>query len=194
MAMKFRYGRLAGVIAIVGLLLIGFLLILSGGPKKPSTPVNTPKPLIDYIDSNARVIATVKGAVNAQERHREIRVSIGPNSRKIEIIRGYNNEVIKNKNYPNSRAAFSELLYALSYAEFTRERESDIKSEHGICSLGNRYVFELKEGRRSITRFWTSTCSGVGRGTFGGNTPHVLTLFEDQIPDYDDLTQRVNLR
>lgn len=192
--MKFRYGRLAGVVVIVGLLLIGFLLITSGAPKKPSAPVSASKPLIDYAASNATVSLTIKGAINAKENHREIRVTVGRDYRELEVIKGYNNRIISDKTYNNTKEAYSEFLYALTYARFTKQRDSDVKTEQGVCALGNRYVFKLEQGGQDISRLWTSTCSGIGRGTFSGSYTLVLTLFEEQIPDYDKLTQRVDLR
>ena len=191
---KLRYGRIAGVIVIGGLLILGFLLMLGGDSKKPSTPVNVPKSLSDYAGSSATVGLTTKGAINARENHREIRVIVGRSSRSIEIVRGYNNEVIRAKSYPNSKAAYSEFLYALSYSQFTRSRSSNVKTEEGVCALGNRYVLTLEQGGRDVSRLWTSTCSGIGKGTFGGSIAQILTLFEAQIPDYDKLTQNISLR
>lgn|SRR3989338_1726537 len=194
--MKRGFGPLVGILAISGLFIIGIMLLTSGGGggKTPKPAKNAPKPLIDYAKTNATVSLTIKGAVNAREAHREIRVTVGKNSRELEIIKGYQNSVIKDKTYANDQAAYTEFLHAINYANFTRERGTDLKSEAGICPLGNRYVFALEQGDKEITRLWTSTCSGIGRGTFDGETALLLSLFEKQIPDYDKLTQRVDLR
>ncbi len=187
-------GPLVGVLAILGLFIIGILLITSGGGKTPKPGEKAPKPLPDYSSTNATVGLTIKGAVNARELHREIRVTVGRNSRSLEVIRGYQNEIIKDKTYSNDQSAYSEFLHAINYANFTRERGTDLKSESGVCPLGNRYVFELEQNGKDITRLWTSTCSGASRGSFGGQTTLLLSLFQRQIPDYSVLTQRIRLQ
>ena len=192
--MKLRFGRLAAALVVIGLLILGILLIAGGGKKSPSTPVKVPKSLTDYASTDATVSLTIKGAINAQELHREIRVTIGRGLRQVDIIKGYQNQIIKDKSYDNTQAAYDEFLHAINYANFTRPRKTNLKNESGVCPLGNRYVFALEKGGREISRLWTSTCSGSARGTFGGNTTLLLTLFEKQIPTYDALTQRVRLQ
>ena len=192
--MKLRFGRLAAALVVIGLLILGILLIAGGGKKSPSTPVKVPKSLTDYASTDATVSLTIKGAINAQELHREIRVTIGRGLRQVDIIKGYQNQIIKDKSYDNTQAAYDEFLHAINYANFTRTRKANLASESGVCPLGNRCVFALEKGGRKISRLWTSTCSGAARGTFGGNTTLLLTLFEKQIPTYDALTQRVRLQ
>ncbi len=176
------------------ILFIGVVILFtSGGGKEPKPEGTVPKPLPDYASTDAVVSSTTEGEIVARENYREIKVIVGRDFRTLQVIKGYQGDVIKEKNYSNDESAYSQFLYALSYANFTKERGTDLPSEAGVCAAGNRYVFKLEEGGSNISRLWSSTCSGDARGSFGGKTFNVTTLFERQIPDYDDLTHRVNL-
>lgn len=190
--MKLRFGRLAAALVVIGLLIFGVSLITGGGKKTPSTSVQVQKSLTDYASTDATVSLKIKGIINGDELHREILITVGRDLRSLNIIQGYQGTVIKNQNYYNNQPAYDEFLHAINRANFSKQRKSSApKSDSGVCPLGNRYVFTLSQGGRDISSLWSATCSGVG--TSAANSQTLLTLFQNQIPDYAKLTRDVSL-
>jgi hypothetical protein len=150
-----------GLLVVAGLLILLIMLIVSGGSKSKTTP-NTviPRTLVSYADTNASVSMEVDGPINAQELHNDFIITISSSNATIEAIQGYNGAVIKSTSYPNTEAAYTAFLHALSFAGFARgSTASDLSSEAGYCSLGDRYIFELQQNGTNLQRFWTTTCS-----------------------------------
>ena len=129
--------------------------------------------------------------VNADEVHREIEITVGQNSRSIDIIQGYQNTVISRENLYNNEPAFNEFLYAINGAGFTEVNKTSFTNETGVCPLGNRYDFNLNQNGKNISSLWSATCTGVG--TSAANQQLVIVLFQNQIPDYANITANVNL-
>lgn len=184
-----------GVFGVIVLLVLLVVLILRIGPDQPAVINQTGEKqvkLADYEDTSATAQITVRGVIRAREEHRAVRISVSPNERVIEIIEGYDENVINRRTYPNSREAYKVFLSALEHAGFTRKQETDINDERGVCPLGERTTYLLQENSEHVFRTWSSTCSGQS-GSYGGNKYMVKELFEKQIPDYREVTRTVRL-
>ncbi len=175
---------------IVALLVFLGVLLFNRSPSKPTT-VNS-KTLSDYAQTAADVRLTIDGIINGDDRHRQIRVTVDANERTIDIIGGYNGNVITTKSYSNNVNAYRVFLKALANNGFTRGRKTSVTDEEGVCPLGQRYIYELQNTGDSKTdlRTWNSSCGG---GTFGGQGVLIRQLFANQISDYDQITNNVSL-
>jgi len=179
-----------GFLTIVALVVAVFIIVLrgfSGTSNKPKTQTN----LIDYANTQTVVRYTVDGPVNADQIHQGYRITVGRDANTMEIIKGYQNNVIKAQTYDNNTEAYSNFLRALQLQNFTKGSADASKSdERGVCPNGNRYTFEIETAGQVTQRFWTTSCGG---GTFLGNSQTIRTLFQRQIPDFSKLTASVNL-
>ena len=188
------FGRiLAGIVGLIIFIVI-IVMLFSGGGKKPVTPVNTLKPLGDYADTTALVSFTVDGIVNGDEMHRAIRITVDANQRQLDVLQGYNPQVITSKTFVNNQEAYRVFLKAIGNSGFVaKNKKSKAPADPaGLCPLGFRYILDLNQDGDDLSRLWTSSC-GTAIGNSAGALTTIQTLFQDQIPSYSTLTNRVNL-
>jgi hypothetical protein len=188
-----------GIIGFILLMIILVAILASGGSgNKPKTANNavTLKSLPSYANTGATVSWTVQGRVNGDEMHRSIRVTVGENERVLQVIQGYNNQVITSQVFPNNSAAYDVFLRSIGGQGFLLKAKPQkppvSDNENGYCPLGYRYIYELNQGNDDLSRLWSSTC-GTKVGTFGGAPSTIQSLFQLQIPDYNQLTSEVQL-
>lgn len=185
------FGRLLAIFIGFIVFLVILVTIFGHGGKKPTPTTNPVQPLPSYASSTATVSMTTDGIVNADELHRQIRITISSTLSTLDIVQGYNGQVITTKNFQNNQEAYSVFLKALNNSGFLAKNKSKVPSdERGICPLGFRYIFDLNGDEGDLSRLWTSSCA---IGNWGGALTTIQTLFQDQIPDYSTLTQDVNL-
>jgi hypothetical protein len=118
-------------------------------------------------------------------------VTVGRDANTIEVIQGYEGQVIKAKTYPNNSEAYANFLRALQLLGYTRGVDDPkLSDERGYCPSGNRYVYEIISGAADVQRYWIGTC---GVGTFKGNSQSIRSLFRKQIPDYGTFVGNLNI-
>ncbi len=184
-----------GVIAVVVILIVSIILIANRGDNasapagiEPDNTVN----LLDFADRVGTVEFTQKGRITAADEYREIRITVGRVERTIDVIQGYDGEVIERKVYPNTEAAYASFVEGLARVGFATEQEAAYEDKAGVCPLGKRFDYALKDGTQSIVSLWSTSCSRRD-GTFGGNQSSVRTLFTNQIPEYRQVARGVRL-
>ena len=185
------------LLAIVGFIVFIVILVsLFTGGKKPNPATTKPalQPLASYAETNATVSLITDGIVNGDELHRSIRITVSANQREVDVLQGYNPRVITSKTFVNNQEAYTVFLKAIANAGFvTKQKNSKAPAdERGLCPLGFRYIYELNNDGDDLSRLWSSSC-GSSVGTAAGSASTLLTLFQDQIPDYSTITSHVNL-
>jgi hypothetical protein len=184
------FGRLIAIFA--GIIAFILILVVIFGRGKPAPTGPTIQPLPDYSSTDATVSFTTDGIVNADQLHRQIRITISNTTSTVDVLQGYNGQVIMSKSFVNNQEAYLVFLKSLNYSGFLAKNKKKISSdERGFCPLGFRYVFDLNGDEGDLSRLWTSSCA---IGNWGGNLATVQALFQNQIPDYAILVQDVNLQ
>ena len=138
--------------------------------------------LVDYASHNSDVSMTTIGRLVGDESHREIRITVTPTERRLEILGGYDETVLNSTSYPNTQSAYENFLSALARQGFTSKKDSTISDPRGVCPTGNRYIYDLSDGGSHVSNIWSSSCDK--NGTFAGHGPTIRELFRQQIPDY----------
>lgn len=182
--MKYFLAFLACVALIVGV----FILVLRGfsGPKAAPQA-----PLTDYTSTNTVMRYTIDGPITADEQHRAIRISVSRSESRIEVIQGYQGNVIAAKSYPSNEDAYGNFLRSLQLLGFTKGDPDENKAdERGVCPTTRRFTYEIVSGATVLQHYWKGVCGG---GTFDGNATTVQTLFIQQIPEYSTFTSGTNL-
>jgi len=179
---------IVGILIAIGLIVLVFILILKsfGSHSVPPKPIN----LNDYASTDAIMRLTIDGPVVADQDHRQARISVDRTQAKIEVIQGYQNNVIRSKTYPNNEDAFTIFVHALKIAGYTLGDPKATKDERGFCPTGDRYIYEILSNSESIQRWWFSSCS---LGNFKGRTSTINTLFRTQSSDYSKQLEGVNI-
>ncbi len=180
-----------GFLITIGLIIILILLLFGGGgggPKKPKTP----KALADYASTEAEARLTIDGEINADQTHQQVQITVNKNTTTYQQIQGYEGNVVNSQSFANNESSYSNFLYALGHAGFTRgNKDKALANEKGYCPLGDRYVFELIDEGQDVERYWATSCDKPK--TYQGNVNLTLSLFKLQVPGYINLTQNLNL-
>lgn len=184
--MKYVLGVL-GVIFVV--ILVVALITRGGGSNRP-----IPKKLVVAEEAREGVSAvfTTQGRVVGEDQRRAVRIIINQNERRLEVLTGYGEAVEKAHSFSNTHAAFETFLVSLDYAGFDNAQQPLAEDERGVCPLGRRYIYELREHSQNLLELWGTSCSSK-QGSFAGNTTTVQKLFEQQIPEYRNLIRGVSL-
>ncbi|MEO6760949.1 MAG: hypothetical protein ABI220_01055 [Candidatus Saccharimonadales bacterium] len=170
-----------GILIGLGLLILVIVLLvksLSGGSvENVIKPIDLPS----YAATDSTAQLYIDGPTNGDTEHRAVRISVSNQDIKVDVIQGYQRNVIDNKSYVNNQAAYAVFLHALQNYDFGKGNTSkDLADERGFCALGNRYIYELKSGDSDVMRFWSTSCGG--QGTFKGDGPTIRQLFINQVP------------
>lgn len=174
-----------GFLVTIGLIVLIFVLLLRGGGQ-PAQPNSGPS-LPSYADTDTLMQMTIDEPINAASKHRQIQVTVGRDDVTVALMQGYSGHVLREKSYSNSQDAYAAFLYALARAGYDKgDNSSDLKEDRGYCPEGNRYIFEIIQNGHDIQRYWTTNCGGPH--SFQGDKGTVLTLFQRQVPDYDEVT------
>jgi hypothetical protein len=169
----------------IGMLILVIVLIFkgfSGGPKAPEVNLNS------YANTSAVTQLLIDGPINADQTHQQVQISVGNQVNTFEVMSGYQGSVTATKSFASNPQSYSAFLQALQLAGFTKSNTTAVADMQGYCSTGQRYSFTLANGSNNVVRSWSSSC---GVGTYKGNLARTLTLFEAQIPNYDQLTQNL---
>ena len=183
---------IVGFLVALGLIVIVIILIIkgltSGGSKNPLQPVD----LDSYANTGTTVQFIIDSPVTAAAQHHDIIINIGNSQASLQVTQGYEGEVVRSKTYPMSVSAYDVFLRSLNLNGFTHGNDDpNLKDERGNCALSDRYIYEVVDDTgNDLQRYWSTTC---GTGTFKGNIGSIQQLFQNQIPDYGDLTSDVQL-
>lgn len=185
--MKYFIGFVTTIVLII-LLIIA--LISGGGDKKAKVPT-TAKELSSYATTDAAVRMTIDGPVQADQKHQVVRVTVNKDSATFEQLDGYTGSLVNTKTYVNNSNAYAAFLHSLQRAGYTLGNDDKaLKDERGVCALGNRYIFTLQDAGQTVQRYWTTSCGKTK--TYKGDVSLTRSLFQKQIPDYNELMRNVD--
>ena len=181
-----------GIGIVIVLLFVVIALIMRSGGNDNKVP-ETKKELTSYSDdSSFSVSESIIGPITAESTHNEVDITVSNTEATIDIIQGYDGNVINSRTYPMTESGFSEFLASLQKAGYTDgDTQADLKNSEGYCSTGNRYIFAANDNSSTVQQFWATNCGGTK--TYRGNLGLTLDLFQAQIPDYEELTENINL-
>lgn len=177
-----------GVLVVFGLLLIIIFLMLGGGNSSNSASMVNLDSLAD-TDSSVRLVTV--GPLVYNDNHRSISINVSRDTVDLEILKGYQDEVISSKSFANNQASFATFLRALDLAKFNRGDARKLSDPRGHCPFGQQHFYEVvNSGGQTDQKFWDDSC---GVGNFGGLSSTIIQLFENQVPNYTGLTGNVDL-
>lgn len=188
MLMKYVFGFLVGIVAIV----IMIVLIVSDPGSNKKTITKPSITLTDYVDATDGVRFTTSGPIIANEEFQQVKLTITPKNRTIEIVQGYSGKVIDVTVLPNTTDAYNAFIGALNGSGYVLVSKKADKAgeESTACATGKRYAYQVLNEGSEVNRLWSTSC---GIGTFGGNNSQVRSLFEKQFPEYKKLTEKVTI-
>jgi hypothetical protein len=180
-----------GVVILLLILLLVFVLNRDDSPNKPADNTKQVSQLIDYADKNSEVSLTTVGQLVGDDQHRSIRITVSANERRLEILSGYNNQVLSTQSYENTQAAYETFLSALGGQGFTRSKKTSITDNRSTCPTGQHYEYRVAENGEEKSNLWSVSCDKSGN--FSGRGGTIRQLFQRQIPDYNQQITDVKL-
>ncbi|MDB5184066.1 MAG: exported protein of unknown function [Candidatus Saccharibacteria bacterium] len=189
---------IAGLI-IAALISLGRTIFGGGGggssPSPSASPqVNAGKQALTSTLTDRSVQMTVRGPIVADESFHSYTITITPTTRNITTYVGYIGQSVDNNQLTNNTQAYEQLVYSLDRAKLMdgTPLSDGANDERGVCATGTVYEFEVLQGTNAIQKLWTSTCVG-SLGSLKANLGQVTNLFEQQIPTFRALLQKINL-
>jgi hypothetical protein len=149
--------------------------------------------LSEQNNPRSSVRFTIIGKTSAPEDHRRFRFTISQDARRVDLIKGYDGNVIDTMRLANTPNSYQEFLYALESEGYTLEREEPtVTDRRGQCSDGKMYTYTARLNGVVMSDLWSVSCSRKP-GTFGGNRNDIVRLFERQFPEFNDFERGVRL-
>jgi len=179
-----------GFLIAIGLIVLLFILIIrifTGGGGKEAQKID----LTSYATTDAVVRLTIDGPVNANQDHRQIKITVGRDQTTIDVMQGYEGDTMLRRSFANNQNSYTDFLYALKVAGYTEGDTNPNKGdERGYCPTGQRFVYEALSSNEQVIRWWHTSCN---QGNFKGKANVINQLFKTQIPDYSKLVQNTGL-
>lgn len=184
---------LLGIFVILLILAILASLIFGGSDsdKQESSQKATLSSFTGAASTDATVTFLTDGAINSEQNHRQVQITISRSAAIMTVFQGYQGLVLKTQSFGNNEQAYKAFLGAIFVAGFTLER-SDAPDISGQCPLGQRYIYSSVDIANVPNDLWTSSC-GTKTGSFGGNSSLINQLFQMQIPNYSTFMSGVSL-
>ena len=182
------------VTGLIWLLVVLFQSVFSNGNSTTSTV--TKVNLTSYANTDAAATLYIDGQVVANQEHNAVRITVDRNQASIEVIKGYDGQVVAQQVFPNTQASYLQFLSALDKAGYTKgDSDPALQNDAGSCPLGSRYIYTLTDGSKEVLHYWTTSCSNAG-GTYGGSSSLTRQLFMLQIPEtvLNGLTRNLSLQ
>lgn len=186
-----RYFIGVGIVLVILALIVVFVVNRQGGTPKPATETERVAQLVDYTDKNSAVSLTTIGQVVGDDEHRSVRITVSANERRIEILSGYEQHVIRSKTYPNNHEAYETFLSALGGQGFTNSKKTTVTDPRSICPTGLHYEYRVTEDGEDKSNLWSTSCDKTG--SFNGRPPVIRQLFQRQITDYSQQIRGIEL-
>ena len=184
--MSYYWRYLLWLLAVVGLVIIVIILLLPGSHKGL-----TGTGFISYSSTDATASMIIDGTEGANSLHQAVRVDVNQNEVVYKQLSTYNYNVVKEQTFTNNQTAYNVFLRSLYFAGFLKGNTDPSQTNPaGICPLGDRYIFNFVSGSQTIIHSWATTCSNK---IYGGNSDLTVKLFENQVPNFDNLIGNFNL-
>ena len=196
--MKEKLIRLAPILLIVAIAILSIILIVnlgrmmfgSGDSSNKSSETSqqerdtSTKELLT-VETERSVKMTVRGPIVANEDARSYSVEVSPSGRSLKVLKGYNGEVINQKDHANTSVSYDEFVHALNKANMMKGEALTGEADdlRGVCASGHIYDFAILKNGEVVKHLWTSTCGG-SKGSLLANTKQLQDLFASQIPEF----------
>jgi hypothetical protein len=188
-----RYGIAVIIIALFAVLGVVLLVNRNNTPSNGSPATKTVTLSNSNASPSASVSWTQQGRIVGNNQFNSIRVTITPAYRRLEILNGYQNQVVRSTDYDNNQEAYNTFTRALDLLKFGKSRNVSNPNVQGVCPFGNRFLYGFYADNQQQVDTWSDTCSTADGTYAGGNATSTGQLFRNQIPDYAHQTDNVSL-
>lgn len=144
------------------------------------------------VESTAVAFYKVEGPIVANENQRSYTIAVSANTVTMKTYSNFGKTLIGEISYQNTPVAYASFLSALANADVTalqRNASTEFTFEdQGVCATGRKFFVELDT---NIFR-WSTSC-GTRTGNAGFKMSPVSTLFQRQVPDFNQMTNGLGI-
>jgi hypothetical protein len=191
--MNSKYFGVALGILVLACVAIAVIVSRPSGSSNKKSSSSKVINLLDYENQDATLAVTIEGPIVGDDQRQALRMTVSPEDRGIELLDGYDQNIVRSKHYTNNQGGYEYFIRAINNVGFTLKRPSTITDERGICPDGEIYIYDLYDGSGQLVNHTWGTSCGLTIGTFAGYGPNVRDLFTKQITDYDDFTSGISI-
>jgi hypothetical protein len=180
---------------VIALILVGWGLftIANNLFHSNDTAITQMDPSTDFsVESTKTAEYSVEGPIVANENHRSYKITVTESQVIMKTYKSYGQIELGQKSYPNTTAAYSSFLSALTNANVTAMRRNSTTdasfSDKGVCATGRKFIVDLDT---SLSR-WSTSCDSK-QGNAGFNMGRVASLFQRQVPDFGQLANGLGI-
>jgi hypothetical protein len=180
---------------VIALILVGWGLftIANNLFHSNDTAITQMDPSTDFsVESTKTAEYSVEGPIVANENHRSYKITVTESQVIMKTYKSYGQIELGQKSYPNTTAAYSSFLSALTNANVTAMRRNSTTdasfSDKGVCATGRKFIVDLDS---SLSR-WSTSCDSK-QGNAGFNMGRVASLFQRQVPDFGQLANGLGI-
>jgi hypothetical protein len=181
------------IIAVI-LVIWGLFTIASNIFRAGEGSVDTAQVEVDrgLVQSTGVATYRVEGPIVANVDQRSYVITVSSNNVNMKTFANYGKTLLAEKSYPNTIISYESFLSALANANVTalaRNASTEFTFEdQGVCARGRKFFVTLDA---NIMR-WSTSCSNK-EGNAGFNMGPVGTLFQKQVPDFNELNRGLGL-
>lgn len=168
------------ILITIGLVWLTIILIGRALSTTPVTTTTPPKSLVTYDRTGTELVMLIDGPVQSDQTHQSLRIIVSREQNVIELMNGYEGQVVSREAFPSNSTAYAAFLKSLDKIGFARAvLKGTSTDERGYCPLRNRFIYTIEENGAQKHRAWTSSC---GIGNYAGDQVLTRRLFINQIP------------
>jgi len=168
------------ILISIGLVWLTVILIGKALSSPSTTTTSTVQSLVRYDTPGTDFVMLIDGPVQADQTHQSLRITVSQSENVVELMNGYEGQVINRQSFESNSTAFATFLKSLDKIGFSRAVSKSVSSdERGYCPLQNRFIYTIEENGAQKQRAWTSTCR---IGNYTGDQSMTRRLFINQIP------------
>jgi hypothetical protein len=135
---------------------------------------------VQYDQADTEFVMLIDGPVQSNQTHQSLRITVSQNENVIELMNGYEGQVVSREAFTSNSIAYAAFLKSLDKSGFAKAvSKSTSADERGYCPLRNRFIYTIEENGAQKQRAWTSSC---GIGNYTGDQALTRRLFVNQIP------------
>jgi len=181
------------ILVCIGLIWLCVALLARAFSGGNTTTVEEKPALTTYATTDTEARMLIAGPIIQDQEHQSLRITVSRAQTQIEVLTGYNGQVVRQGTYANTESSYKEFLAGLDQLGFSEGIVSPATgAQQGKCPLGNRTTYTLEDSSTLIGEGWTTSC---GPGSIRLNRNQIRTLFIRQIPakEYTEITKDLTI-
>lgn len=121
---------LIGVVIVIIVMIVLFTSFNRPKSDSSNTTRVEPTTLVSYANTDATVTYAVDGVIKGNEQYNSIVITVSQTGRTIQVINGYQGQILKSQTTVNNQEAYTQFLAAIQNAGFLKREDKASGYKH----------------------------------------------------------------